>query len=254
MSTDYNFLNDLSLKELKEIAKNLEIDTTNFKKEAIISLLKNGFKKYGFSSKIKEEKKEDEECIYKKLDKVGYKSKEGEVFIVKKNGKGKELIMKLFKRNKSEKNITKEALFLERAGKKGIAPKMVEYNTKDKWIVMDKLDKSLFDILKESKGKISQKYQKRMIDIFKKLDEIGIFHGDPSPLNFMEKDGELYIIDFGFSSEIDDKSISKTGSRTPNISFMILGYLLKIKDMCDISVYKEFIRYLSKEEKDMLGL
>ena len=70
---------------------------------------------------------------------------------------------------------------------------------------MDKLDKNLFDILKENKGKLSLKTQKRMIEIFKKLDEIGVYHGDPNPLNFMEKDGELYIIDFGFGSKIDEK-------------------------------------------------
>ena len=119
---------------------------------------------------------------------------------------------------------------------------------------MDKLDKNLFDILKENKGKLSLKTQKRMIEIFKKLDEIGVYHGDPNPLNFMEKDGELYIIDFGFGSKIDEKLCKKLKSDKPNLSYMPIGFLLKIKEVCNSKDFPELLKYISKEDKEKFGL
>ena len=70
---------------------------------------------------------------------------------------------------------------------------------------MEKLDTSILDIIKENNLRLPVKYQSQIIKIIKKLDEIGIFHGDPNPLNFMVTNNKVNIIDFGFAKEIDKK-------------------------------------------------
>jgi len=269
----YDFLEKLSIKDLREITKEIGIESKNIGKEELISILKNGFKKYGagdikedkkskkeikkslkeeekskkeIKKNVKEEEKsKKEENDYIILERTGYQGKEGLVYVCKKKGGKKEYVMKKFKKTKSEKNILKEAELLSRAAKAGIAPQVIDVNTKEKWIVMEKLEKSLFDILKESEGKISKEYQKRMIEIFKKLDELGISHGDPSALNFMEREGKLYIIDFGFGKEMKDPL---------NIRVMPLGFILKIKDICGTKGFNELIKYISNDDKKAFGI
>jgi len=46
----------------------------------------------------------------------------------------------------------------------------------------------------------------------------------------MIKNGKIFIIDFGFAKNIDDQLIKQHGS-TPNKSFMILGLILKLRDL-----------------------
>lgn len=284
----YDFLDNLSLKDLRKITKEIGIESKNIGKNELISILKNGFKKYGLGEVNKSKKKDDEkdnqvkskkgetkksnkkeeerkskkkddnkkstnkkevkkEDEYIILERTGYQGKEGLVYTCKKKGGKKEYVMKKFKKTKSENNILKEAELLSRAAKAGLSPKVIDINTKEKWIVMDKLDKSLFDILKETGGVISKEYQKRMIEIFKKLDDLDISHGDPSALNFMEKDGQLYIIDFGFGKEM------KKGDEK-NIRVMPLGFILKVKDICGTKGFGELLKYISKEDKKSFGI
>ena len=70
----------------------------------------------------------------------------------------------------------------------------------------------------------------------------------------MEKEGQLYIIDFGFGSNIDKKLCNKLKSKTPNLSYMPIGFLLKIKDVCDTNNYPELLKYISKEDRLKFGL
>lgn len=257
--SSYKFLNLLNVNDLREISKQVGIENPeNISKTDLISYLKNGFKKYGLPDKDVEKNKverlseEKSRNKYKIIDKLGHEGKEGTIYLVTK-GK-KEYAMKQFKQTKSENNIQKEAKLLKIAYKIGVAPKVYDVDLENKWIVMEKLNKSLFDILKENQGKLSKQYQKRMIEICKKLDEAEIYHGDPSPLNFMEKDGQLYIIDFGFGSYIDEKYIQKNNTSKPNISFMILGFLLKIKDVCDMNNFKELLKVIPKQDIEKFGL
>lgn len=253
----YQFLNMLSVNDLRKICKEVGIDNPeNICKGDLISYLKNGFKKYGLPEpkleKEVKEKKEEKGERYTIIEKIGHEGKEGTIYSVK-YGK-KVLAMKQFKKTKSENNIIKEGELLKIASKLGVSPKVYDIDLENKRIVMEKLDKSLFDILKENRGKLESKYQKRMIEICEKLDKAGIYHGDPSPLNFMTKGDELYIIDFGFGSKIDEKFIEKNRTSKPNISFMILGFLIKVKDVCNVSEYKELMKVLSKEDKKKFGL
>ena len=249
----YKFLNDISVKDLREICKTVGVENPeNISKIDLISYLKNGFKKYNLPEpKIEEEVKEKKEK-WQIEDKIGYEGKEGTVYNVKKGSKY--YAMKKFKKDKSENKIKLESDLQKIASKDYLSPKIYDVDLENKYIVMDKLDKNLFDILKENNGKLSSKHQKRMIEIFKALDKLGVYHGDPNPLNFMEKEGQLYIIDFGFGSNIDKKLCNKLKSKTPNLSYMPIGFLLKIKDVCDTNNYPELLKYISKEDRLKFGL
>ena len=63
------------------------------------------------------------------------------------------------------------------------------------------------------------------------MDETGVFHGDPNPANFMLKGASMYMIDYGFARDIDDKLVKKYETNTPNTKFMILGLILKLKEI-----------------------
>ena len=67
----------------------------------------------------------------------------------------------------------------------------------------------------------------------------------------MTKGSTMYIIDFGFAKPIDDKLVKKYETNSPNIKFMILGLMLKLKEIYrdhnpDIE-YKIFTKTLEKK-------
>ena len=41
----------------------------------------------------------------------------------------------------------------------------------------------------------------------------------------------MFMIDYGFAKDIDDKLIRKHETETPNMKFMILGLILKLKEI-----------------------
>ena len=41
----------------------------------------------------------------------------------------------------------------------------------------------------------------------------------------------MYMIDYGFAKDIDDRLIKKYETNSPNMKFMILGLILKLKDI-----------------------
>ena len=233
---------DMSLQTLKNLAKQCDISTTGKSREDLVKDLKSIFKIV-----------EDRRYKYKELQPLGYSGKEGTVFEVS-DKKGNIYAMKKFRTGKSSSRLESEALLLDRAGKAGISPRLIDYSRSHGWIVMDKLDENLFDILKKSNGKISQKMQKQMIDLFRELDKVGIFHADPNPLNFMFKNGRMYMIDFGFAKDFDDKSVRDLRTDTPNMEFMPLGFLLKIKPYCDVSSFTTIMKYIPQEKLAQTGI
>ena len=121
---------------------------------------------------------------------------------------------------------------------------------------MDKMDYSLMDLIKKYNGRIPKKYQKEIINIISVLDRIKVFHGDPNPSNFMIKDNQMYIIDYGFAKKINDKLIEKHGTKEPNKKFMIIGLLIQLKEIyggnfvtCDLLRNK-----VSDENRKMLDI
>ena len=114
---------------------------------------------------------------------------------------------------------------------------------------MEKMDHHLVDVMKKQKGNLKRSQQYEILNIFKKLDEVGVFHADSNILNYMIKGNKIYIIDFGFSKEINEKLVKKLGTSTPNIRMMTLGLVLKLREMnCPPSSWKYLKKRLSDED------
>ena len=167
---------------------------------------------------------------YSILEQLGSTGKEGTTFLVR-TKRGDEYAMKTFAKQKSNKNLRLEAQYQRHVASFGLAPQIKDINENDKYIVMDRLDKNLFDIVKKNNGEIPEKIQKKIIQVIVKMDDTGVFHGDPNPANFMLKGNSMYMIDYGFARDIDEKLIRKYETNTPNKKFMILGLILKLKEI-----------------------
>jgi predicted Ser/Thr protein kinase len=248
MQTEFE---NYSYKDLKKIYEEINIDSTVPKsKKEIIEYIVHKMQKYEDYKKNKIDK-------YITLERLGSKGKDGLVYLVEsKDSKDSKIkyAMKTFRANKSSKCIKDEVKFQKVASKAGLSPNIIEYDTVFNYIVMEKLDHTLLDIMKKQEKDITKQQQLQIIKIFKKLDEIGIFHSDPNPLNFMIKNRKMYIIDFGFAKQIDDKIIKKFGS-TPNMSLMTLGFILKIKDLgCPKTSYLHMLTFLEDEKIKEFGL
>lgn len=159
---------------------------------------------------------------------LGKKGKDGTIYKVLK--KKVPMVAKIFRKNKNSEEIEQEYKFQKKAYTLGIAPKTYGYNTNGgkKYILMEKMDETLYEVLKKNDYVMPAKYQKQLIEIMQILDYNNIFHSDTSPLNFMTKKGELYIIDFGMSCKIDKKCIGKNGEN-PNVKLGIIFFIVKTR-------------------------
>jgi len=239
-------LKKIKYDELKNIAKDMDIEIPKSKDKLIESMIKC-FEEY-------EKYKKDKIDKYEKIKQLGEKGKEGTTYLVK-TSNGKEYAMKTFKKSKSSSKLKKEAKLQEIASEEGISPKIIEIDTVSKYIVMEKLDTHLLDVIKKQKKDITKSQQKQIISIFKGLDKAKVFHGDSNILNYMFKDKKLYIIDFGMSKEIDAKLIKKLGTCTPNLDLMNLGFILKLKELkCLESSYSHLLTYVNDTEKEKFNL
>jgi hypothetical protein len=109
--------------------------------------------------------------------------------------------------------------------------------------------------MKTTQGILSENLQKQIIALFKKMDKIKVFQGDANILNYMIKGNNVFIIDFGYSKEVDEKLIKKLGTKTPNIELMLLGFILKLKDLkCPASSFSLLKKYLSEEKRKSYGI
>lgn len=167
---------------------------------------------------------------YNVIKQLGTKGKEGTTFLVE-NKKGGQFAMKVFSKTKAVSTLVKEAHYQKMVSKHGIAPKVLETNEEEKYILMELMDKNLFDIIKKNNGELSDAVQKKIVKVITKMDETGVFHGDPNPANFMLTGNQMYMIDYGFAKDIDEKLMKKHNTKTPNRKFMILGFLLKLKEI-----------------------
>jgi tRNA A-37 threonylcarbamoyl transferase component Bud32 len=233
-------LQKLKYEDLKEIAKTMDIKIPKTKDELIEKMLKcfNEYEKY----------KKEKVDKYQKIEQLGEKGKEGITYLVK-DKKGNEYAMKTFKKNKSSDKIRYEAKLQQMAYKEGVSPEIIEIDTFSKYIIMEKMDNHLLDIMKKQNGNLTQIQQKQIIKIFKGLDNAKVFHGDSNLLNYMYKNKKIYIIDFGMSKEIDEKLIKKLNTETPNIDIMTLGFILKLKEFnCPKTSYSYLIKFLKDED------
>ena len=187
--------------------------------------------------------------IYKKYEQLGNVGKEGITYLVK-NENGDEYAMKTFKKTKSSARIQNESDLQKKASLYEISPKIFDVNLEEKYIVMEKLDRHLFDVMKKQNGNLTKLQQQQIIKIYKNLDKSGVFHGDSNILNYMFKDKKLYMIDFGMSKHIDENLIKKVGTKNPNLDLMTLGFILKLKELkCPETSYSYLMTYVSDLDK-----
>lgn len=229
---------------LKEIAVKMDIPIRKTKEE-MISDIKKGMKEY-------EEYKKEKVDRYERLSQLGEKGKEGTTYLVIDKKNGKEYAMKTFRKTKSSKNLKKEYKLQKIASKEGIAPKVHDYDVVSKYIVMEKMDSHLYDIIRK-KG-LSKKHQKRIFEIYTALDKVGIFHNDANLYNYMLKNNVVYIIDFGFAKSIDSKLTKELGKNI-NSRLMLLGFILKLKELgISEKSYSYFLTKLNSEDRKKYGL
>lgn len=191
---------------------------------------------------------------YTKFHQLGNKGKEGVTYLVK-NDTGKTYAMKTFRPSKSADKLKHEYKLLRMAGKAGVAPRAIDYSKTDKYIVMEKMDQHLYDYLHHNQNKFPKKFQLRLLTIFETLDRIGIFHNDANLCNYMLKDNELYLIDYGLAKLITPSLQKKLNTPNPNITFMLLGFVLKMRDMdCPYTSYQFLIKKIPEETVLQFGL
>lgn len=251
-SSPYN-LEKYTLQQLREMAREMDLRSRRSKTE-MINDISTAFQEYENYHKEKIEK-------YTKIRQLGNKGKEGITYLVRDmedsetSGRPVEFAMKTFRKTKSSVTLKKEYKLQKLAGKAGVAPCVHTYDTVSKYILMDVMDRHLMDVIYDQKGTLHKYQQKRILEIFRILDEIGVFHGDANIANYMVKDKEIYLIDYGFAKEIDDRLLKSLKVKKPNSELMLLGFILKLKEMkCEPSAYKYLLPNISESDREKFGL
>jgi tRNA A-37 threonylcarbamoyl transferase component Bud32 len=186
--------------------------------------------------------------LYTKIEQLGEKGKEARTFLVK-NKFNCEYAMKTFRKNKSSDKIADEVRLQRICSDGAISPRIVDYDTEQKFIVMEKMDCHLVQLIQANNGVLTEGFQDQLLRLFKKLDKLKVFHGDANVLNYMVYNNKIFIIDFGFAKPIDAQLIKKLGTDKPNMELMLLGFVLKLKDMkASPSSYSVLKNHLSAEK------
>lgn len=257
---DYSFFEKQNYLHLKELADDLEIKEYKNKKDLIHLIISfyNNYEKIDEKYKKNKEEvhvKDENNKKYKKIKQLGDAGKEGITFLVERTKDKKEFAMKTFKKTKSKKNILHEANCQNMASKIGICPKIIDIDLENNFIVMEKLDIHLYEVIKKQNGVLTKSQQQQIYNIFKKLDDANVFHADSNILNYMCKDDKLFIIDFGMSKIIDDKLKKKLATEHPNKKLMTLGFVLKLKELkCPEISYSHLINFITNEDKIKYGI
>jgi serine/threonine protein kinase len=209
-------LSELPISSLKMIAKKFGIKITHCKNKNEITKVLQTF--YDDIQKFHD---------YSYIKQLGSQGKDGRTFKAR-HVNGNEYAVKIFKKSKNSKRIRKEVDIQQHAAEFGVSVPVFDWSDTSKYVSMDILDKTLFDYFIEQNGELTIKQQQDVISLLQRMDDAGVFHADPNPLNFMYKKKKLYLIDFGFSSFIDKKCVTKYGA-TPNMKYMPLGLIIHLK-------------------------
>jgi len=185
---------------------------------------------------------------------LGLKGKDGKTFLVV-DKFGYEYAMKQFRKNKSIDGILTEVQFQRRCSEHRISPKIIDVDTKNKFIVMEKMDYHLLDEINANGGLLTEKRQKELVCVLQEMDRIGVFQGDANLLNYMVKNDRLFVIDFGLAKEIDKKLLKTTGTTSPNLKLMLLSFVIKLKESHAKEESFRFLKkFLSEEDRKNLSI
>lgn len=240
----YPDLDNYTYNKLKEMSEEMGLPIKRSKND-LIKQISKAFVEYEKYKKHKIDK-------YDRKHQLGERGKEGTTFLVTTKN-DTEYAMKTFKKHKSSATLHREAELQKLAADMGVSPNVIDIDTVSKYIVMEKLDGHLIDLIK-SQGYLTKDQQKQIISIYKKLDKAGVFHGDANLLNYMYKNKKIYIIDFGMAKEITNVLIRKLGTDTPNLDIMTLGLALKLRELkYPSSSYDYIITQLSEDQRVQFG-
>lgn len=238
-------LENCNMTELKDMAIKMDLLPIKKNKSDIIKDITSAFEEY-------EEYKKEKLDKYKKQKQIGNEGKEGITYLVH-GPRNKKFAMKTFRKTKSSGKLLQEFNLQKIASKNGIAPKVYDYDTVSKYIVMELMESHLIDYMKDKI--LSKDQQERIIEIFHILDKAKVYHNDANLYNYMMKGDQIYLIDYGFAREITDKLCKELNTTTPNYKLMTLGFVLKVIEMdLDRKNCKYIIRHIPKEERVKYGL
>lgn len=178
--------------------------------EELVGKIEKPIKK---TRKKKQTSEEELENIWKVQKQLGESGKEGTCYLVI-NKLNEEYAMKQFKPRKSKAKFDKEVSFQTKAGILGLAPKVIDVMYDPPRIVMEIMNRTIEQVIKDQDGFLTEDQQNDIISLCQKLDENNIYHCDPNPLNLMEGiDGKFKWIDYGMSIDINVKK----HTNSPNV-------------------------------------
>ena len=151
-------------------------------------------------------KSPNKSICWKKKKQLGESGKEGTCYRVINNLTNEEFAMKEFKPKKSNKKFDSEVSYQRKAGELGIGPKVIGVMYYPPRIVMEMMNRTIEQVIKDQNGILTDDQQNDIISLCKKMDENNIYHCDPNPLNLMEGfDGKFKWIDYGMTKDINVK-------------------------------------------------
>lgn len=246
---EHEVLEKMNLKDLKHLASDMDIPMkSTITKKDLISRILACFVEYKDYKKKTRDK-------YKIIKQIGNVGKEGTTYLVEDTITGKRYAMKTFKKTKSESRLKKEVELQKLAASAGCAPIVFEYSTVFKYIVMDLMDEHLLEVISRQKGILTNKQQKQLISLYTGLDKAKVFHADSNMLNYMYTGDKIKIIDYGMSKPIDARLIKALGTDKPNIHYMTLGFILKMRNMnYDVTKLELMLNVLNADTKEKFNL
>ena len=144
---DYTLLEQSSFENLKKMAREMGLGNRRSRSEYIRDI-QGAFGEY-------EKYKTDKIDKYTRIRQLGNKGKEGTTYLVV-DKKNHEFAMKTFRKAKSSKTLKMEYSLQKKAASVGVAPRVVEYDSVSKYIVMEKMDNHLVDVMKKQKGNLKR--------------------------------------------------------------------------------------------------
>ena len=215
-------MTDLKILKVEDLQKICKISNIRYEgpiersdKQHLVKLIRDRFKKL------------DDQTITK-IKKLGAEGKDGIVWLIKykatPKSKERQYALKQFKTSKSSGEILREAELQRLSAGAGLSPRIIDVDILSKFIIMEYIEgETLFDNLKKSNGVMPIADQRIFVKLIDRLDDIGVYHGDPSPLNFMyDVNKNLKVIDFGLGKQTN-KRINRTS--------MLPGFILKMKQI-----------------------
>jgi len=131
-----------------------------------------------------------------KYVKILDRGKSGTGLLVINNNNNKKYVAKIYDKIQ-KKRLNQEIKWQNNAAELEISPKIVAYNDKYRIIIMEKLEKTMVEKFIEDGCSFSSHMLVSLAKIFRGLDFLKIYHGDPGLSNFMyDQNGNLKIIDF----------------------------------------------------------